>query len=70
VYAGDGEGWYTYDTIVGTAFAAKVEGLVVLDAVIDYAVREHGLVGDTEDEDAEGEILRWLGVTPHGYILC
>jgi hypothetical protein len=25
------------------------------------------LVGDSKDEDAEGEVLRWLGVAPHIY---
>lgn len=54
-----------YDAVVCAALSAEVEGFVVLDAVVDYAVREHGLRGDAEDEDAEGEVLGWFGVGPH-----
>lgn len=57
----------TYDAVVGTALAAEVEGLVVFDAVVDDAVGEHGLVGDAEDKDAEGEVLGGLGMGPHVY---
>lgn len=46
-----------YDAVVGAALAAEGEGLVIFDAVVDYTVREHGLIGDAEDEDTEGEIL-------------
>jgi hypothetical protein len=59
--------WCTYDAVVGAALAAEGEWLVVFAAVIDDTVREHGLIGDAEDEDAEGEILCRLGVTPHIY---
>lgn len=59
--------WWAYDAVVGAALAAEGEGLVVFDPVVDHAVREHGLVGDAEDEDAEGEVLGRLGVTPHVY---
>lgn len=59
--------WVAYDAVIGTTLAAEVERLVVFAAFVDHAVREHGLVGDAEDEDAEGEVLRWLGVAPHIY---
>lgn len=55
----------TYDAVVGTALTAEVEGLVVFDTVVDDAVGEHGLVGDAEDEGAEGEVLGGLGISPH-----
>lgn len=61
------EWWCTYDAVVGTTLAAEGEGLVVFAAVVDDTVREHGLIGNTEDEDAEGEILCRLGVGPHVY---
>lgn len=42
-----------YDAVVGSALAAEVERLVVFAAFVDHAVGEHGLVGDTKDEDTE-----------------
>lgn len=59
--------WCTYDAVIGAALAAEVEGFVVFDAVVDHTIREHGLIGDAEDEDAEGEVLGRLGVPPHIY---
>jgi hypothetical protein len=48
---------FSYDAVVGTALAAEVQGLVVLAALVDNSVGEHGLVGDAEDENAEREVL-------------
>lgn len=42
-----------YDSVVGTAFAAKVHRVIVVDAFVYNSVREHGLRCDTEYEDAE-----------------
>lgn len=57
--------WETHDTIICSALATEVKGLVIFDAVVDHAVREHGLIGDAEYEHPEGEVVGWLGVSPH-----
>lgn len=56
----------THDTIICTALAAEVKGLVLFDTVVDDSVGEHGLVCDSEDEDTEGKVVGWLRVSPHG----
>lgn len=48
------EGRGAYDGVVGTAFAAKVHGVIVVYAFVDYAIGEHGLGRDAEYENAEG----------------
>lgn len=60
-------GWdmNAYDGVIGTALTAEEHRLVVVDALVDHSVGEHGLRCDAEDEDAEGEVVGWLGVFPH-----
>jgi hypothetical protein len=55
----------THDAVVGAALAAEVERIVAFDAIVDDSVGEHGLRGDAEDKNAEGEVVRRLGVGPH-----
>lgn len=59
--------YQTYNAVICTTLATEGERLVILDALVNHAVGEHGLVGDAEDENAEGEVLRWLGISPHCY---
>lgn len=54
-----------YDAVVGSRLSAEVQGLVVLDALIDDAIGEHGLGGDAEYEHTERDVVAWLGVLPH-----
>jgi hypothetical protein len=49
--------WDAYDAVICAALSAEVQGLVFFTAVVDHTVREHGLVGNAEDEHAEGEVL-------------
>lgn len=58
----------TYDSIIGTTFAAKVHGVIVVDTFVDDSVGEHGLGCDAKYEDAEGQIVCWFGIFPHIYI--
>lgn len=59
--------YQTYNAVICTTLATEGERLVVLNTLVNHAVGEHGLVGDTEDENAEGEVLRWLRICPHCY---
>lgn len=53
------------DAVIGAGLAAEVEGLVVVDALVDYAVGKHGLVGDAKDEGAIADVVLRSGVRPH-----
>jgi hypothetical protein len=57
----------TYDRVVGTAFSAKVHGMIFVDAFIDNPIREHGLRCNAEYKDTERQVVSWLGVLPHIY---
>ncbi|KAL2289843.1 hypothetical protein FJTKL_01146 [Diaporthe vaccinii] len=52
--------------VVCARLAAEGHGLAVVYALVDDAVREHGLRGDAEDEGAEGGVVARLGLHPHG----
>lgn len=56
---------YSYHAVVSTTLTTEVERFIVQDTIVDNTIREHRLVCDTEDEDSEGEVLGWFGVTPH-----
>ena len=54
------------DRVVGPGLAAERHGLLVVLALVDDAVGEHGLVGDAEDESSVLNIVLRSAVGPHG----
>lgn len=54
-----------YHAVVCTTLSAEEKRLVVEHPVVDDSVGEHGLRCDSENEDAEGEVVLGLGVGPH-----
>lgn len=58
------------DRIVGSRLPAERHGLLVVLALVDDAVGEHGLVGDAEDESAVLDVVFGSAVGPHGLHGC
>jgi hypothetical protein len=53
------------DTIIRSRLAAEELRLVIVLALVDDAVREHGLIGDAVDEGAVGHVVFRQRVGPH-----
>ena len=58
------------DAVVGAGLAAETAGFVFGGGVVSFVddtAREHGLVGDAEDEGAVGGVVGGAGARPHGF---
>lgn len=55
----------THDSIVCTTLPSEVHGLVIVYALVDNTIGEHGLRCNAKNENTECEIVRRLGVFPH-----
>ena len=54
----------TYHAIIRTALASEELRLFTV-AFVDYAIWEHRLLRNSEDEGAEASVLVWLAFVPH-----